>query len=359
MNKRTWIGLSIATCLLAVVSLVVYQKWSSREKDSRGDILSSMPADAGAVIFLDLNALRQAQFFAALLAWAPKPQADPEYAQFVKDTGFDYERDLDRVAVAVENRGNDSLLFAVADGRFDRKKITDYAARAGSCSTQKGHEICSVSSSEPSRKISFSFWKDNRLALTNSAQPLDLLNGPQRSADAKEWLVRFERLAGSPAFAVVRQDAAVSAALSAQAPGGWNSPELSTLLDQLQWISVAGIPENDRLRVVIEGESPAETTVRQLADLLNGVILLAQAGLNDAKTRQRLDPSAREAYLELLKSADISKLDRGESKAVRIVVEITPSLLESARTAAPGKSGSTPGDEPQTSKSHPAKKGRT
>ena len=358
MNKRVWIGLSLLVCLLALVSFFASQKWFFRSDSPRGEILSSMPADASGVLFVDLNALHQAQFFAALLAWAPKPQADPDYAQFVKDTGFDYERDLDRTAIAVEKRGSDFLLFAVADGRFDRKKITAYALKTGSCMNQKGHEICSVPASDPSRKISFTFWKDNRLALTNSTQLLDLLNGPQKNADSRDWQTRFERLAGSPVFAVVRQDAAVAAALSAQAPGGWSSPQLSTLLDQLQWITVAGIPEGDRLRLVTEGESPAETAVRQLADLLNGVVLLAQAGLNDAKTRQQLDPAARQAYLELLRSAEISKLDRGDSKAVRVVLEITPSLLESARPASPGKTGPTQSD-PQPGKTHPSKKGRT
>jgi len=101
-------------------------------------------------------------------------------------------------------------------------------------------------------------------------------------------------------------------------------PQLSTLLDQLQWLTLAGKPENDRLRVVAEGECTAEATARQLADVLNGVVILAEGGLNDARTRQQLDPALREAYLELLKSADVSKIDRGDSKSVRLVFDITP-----------------------------------
>ena len=358
MNKRAWIGLSLVVGVLVAASFIAYEKFGLREDHSRGDILSAMPADSSAVIFFDLDALRHAQFFSAILAWAPKPQTDPDYTQFINDTGFDYERDLDRVAVAVEKRGKDSLLFAVADGRFDRKKISAYALKTGSCSGQKGREICSVASSDPSRKISFTFWKDTRLAITNSGQLLDLLNDAQKSADTRDWRTRFERLSGSPIFVVVPQDAAAGTALAAQAPGGWQSPQLSTLLDQLQWITAAGIPENDRLRVVIEGESPAEIIVRQLADLLNGVVLLAQTGLNEPKTRQQLDPEAREAYLELLKSAEISKLDRGDSKAVRVVLEITPKLLESARAATPANPGPARSDT-QTGKARPSKKGRT
>jgi hypothetical protein len=358
MKKRIWIGLYVVVAVLAAASYFAYQKWSVRKDSSSVDMLSSMPADAGVVFFADVEALRHAQFFAQLLAWAPKPLADADYTQFLHDTGFDYERDLQRVAIAVEKRGKDFLLFAVVDGRFDRKRITALALKSGTCSTQKGHEICSVLAHGSPREISFTFWKNGRLALTNSRQLLEFLSGPRINSDTRDWQARFERLAGSPVFAVIRQDAAFGAALSAQAPGGWRSPQLSMLLDQLEWITVAGIPENDRLRLVAEGESPSETSIRQLVDLLNGVVLIAQAGLNDAKTKQQLDPSAREAYLELLDTADISKLDRGDSKAVRMVVEITPKFLESARTASSGKQGSTP-REPHTSKTPPSKKGRT
>ncbi len=179
------------------------------------------------------------------------------------------------------------------------------------------------------QKISFTFLRNNRIALTDDADLGIYLGASKRRGGVAEWRSRFERLAGSPVFAVIRQDAAAGAALAAQAPGGLRSTQLSSLLDQLQWITLAGKPENDRLRVVAEGECPAEATARQLADLLNGVVTLAETGLNDAKTRQQLDPATREAYLELLKSTDVSKIDRGDTKSVRLVFEITPKFLES------------------------------
>jgi len=81
----------------------------------------------------------------------------------------------------------------------------------------------------------------------------------------------------------------------------------------MQWITFAGKPDNDRLRIVAEGECLSDSTVRQLTDVMNGVLILAEGGLNDAKTRQQLDPAMRGRYLELLKSADVSKIDRGDS----------------------------------------------
>jgi hypothetical protein len=335
MKPRTLIGLGAVVVVLCSVAFFGVQRWSGQSAAARGGALALMPADASAVLFADFDELRRAPFVADLYAWAPKPQADADYAQFLKETGFDYERDLDRIAIAVERRGKDSVLFAVVDGKFDRDKISAYASKSGTVAKNSGRDIFFVPLSGSSKKISFAFLSKDRIALTDDADLSVFLSAKKRKEDASEWRARFERLAGSPIFAVIRQDAAAGAALAAQAPGGLRSPQLSTLLDQLLWITLAGKPDNDRLRVVAEGECVADATVRQLTDLLNGVVILAQAGLNDAKTRQQLDPAAREAYLELLKSTDVSKIDRGDTKSVRLILEITPKFLQAARTAPP------------------------
>ena len=333
MKKRTSIGLAAVVVVLSAAVFFGYRKWGVPSASPREEMLVLMPTDASAVFFADFGGLRQAPIIAKLYAWAPKPQADAEYVQFVKETGFDFERDLERIAIAVEKRGQDSTLFAVLDGNFDRQKISAYALKDGSIARTGGREIFSVPVGGTTRKISFAFLKNGQIAVTDDSNLAIFLHAKKRPEDAAEWRARFERLAGSPVFAVVRQDAALGAALSAQAPGGYRSPQLSALLDQLQWITLAGKPENDRLRIAAEGECTAEATARQLADVLNGVVILAESGLNDARTRRALDPAMREAYLELLKTADVSKLDRGDTKSVRLIFEITPNLLEAARAS--------------------------
>ncbi len=342
MKKRTWIGLAAVVVVLGAVAFFGYRKWGVQDGAAREEALALMPTDAIAILFADLDELRQAPFIARLYAWAPKPQADADYAQFLKETGFDFERDLERITIAVEKRGQDSTLFAILDGKFERQKISAYAWKDGSAVKTGGREIFSVPVSGNAKKISFAFLSNDRIALTNDSNLADFLDAKKRTEDVSQWRARFERLAGSPVFAIIRQDSAVGAALAAQAPGGLRSPQLSTLLDQLQWITLAAKPENDRLRVVAEGECTAEATARQLVDVMNGVVILAEGGLNDAKTRQQLDPAMREAYLELLKSADVSKIDRGDTKSVRLVFEITPGFLEAARKAAPVMPDSAP-----------------
>jgi len=60
-----------------------------------------------------------------------------------------------------------------------------------------------------------------------------------------------------------------------------------------------------------------------------------------------LDPATREAYLELLKSTDVSKIDRGDTKSVRLVFEITPKFLEAARQATPALAEPSPDSAPK------------
>ena len=333
MNKRKWIGTVAALVLLSAAGLYVYQRRGASNSSGRDDLLDRMPADSSAVVFADVAELRSAPFVAQLFAWAPQPEPDEDYARFLNETGFHYERDLDRVAIAFQKVGQDSAFFAVADGRFDRQKISALANKSGTVEKRGGHEIFAIPESGEAKKIYLTFLNNGRIALTDRAELAQTLAAKKRSDDSREWRSRFERLGGSPIFAVIRQDAATGEALTEHAPGGFSSPQLSSALDRLQWITLAGKPENDRLRLVAEGECASDDTARQLADLLNGVLALAEAGLNDPKTRQQLEPSLREAYLALLKSTDVSKLDRGDTKSVRLVFEITPAFLESARRA--------------------------
>jgi len=359
MNKRRWIALA-GLFLASAAAFYAYQRYHAGSSPARGDLLAMMPSDAGAVLFVDVAELRGAPFVAQLFAWAPQPEPDEDYAQFLRETGFHYERDLDHLAIAFEKTGQDSSFFGVAEGRFDRQKISAVAAKSGSAERRGGYEIFAVPENGSAKRFFLTFLSDSRIVFTDQGDLAQTLNAKKGKGDSAEWRARFERLAGSPIFAVIRQDASPGETLSSQAPGGFRSPQLSSVLDQLQWITVAGKPENDRFRIVAEGECTSEETTRQFAEVLNGVLALAEAGLNDAKTRQQLDPALREAYLALLKSVDVSKLDRGDTKSVRLAFEITPAFLESARRSSTDMgTGSFRPALPRPSPKGPTKKGRS
>src|SRR5271155_4616021 len=153
MKKSTSLFLSVlAVALCAVVSFAVWRSVASRNS-SRGELLGvllhDMPGNSSAVLYVDVVQLRQSTFAQKLFAWAPQPSADADYTRFVQDAGFNYERDLDRVAFAAAKSGSQSLWFVIADGAFDRKKIVAYLAKIAVVQKRGGRDIYSISTGLP------------------------------------------------------------------------------------------------------------------------------------------------------------------------------------------------------------------
>src|SRR5947209_12375399 len=98
MTKRRSF-LWIAAILLAggLVSFDAYRRLHDAGPATREAMLALMPADATAVMFADLSELRRTPFAVEINNWIPNRQKDPEYGDFLRATGFDFERDLDRI----------------------------------------------------------------------------------------------------------------------------------------------------------------------------------------------------------------------------------------------------------------------
>ncbi|HZC66684.1 MAG TPA: hypothetical protein VE545_08940 [Candidatus Dormibacteraeota bacterium] len=376
MKKSSKFILAAAILLVAALLLLAALRWRNSLRSGRDEILNALlehaPDGTIGVVYVDVAELRRSPFAQKLFAWAPKPQADPDYARFIQETGFDYERDLDRVAYAAAKRGPQSTWFAIADGTFDRKKLAAYLAKVAKVQTRSGHDIYSFAPSveaapstspgsapaSPAAQLFLCFIANGRVAATNDPDLAALLAQKNSSGDFPPWQTHFTRLAGSPVFVVVRQDAATVNSIAAQTPGGLQSPELAALFAQLNWLTLAAQPQTDDLRIVAEGETSSDTVAHQLSDMLNGLLILAQTGLNDPKARAQINPQARTAYLDLLKSAEITRMDRQDAKAVRVVFNVTSELLNTAtlpRAAAPLTNVPPPAPTPPAEK-HPARK---
>ncbi|HME11991.1 MAG TPA: hypothetical protein VKF79_03975 [Candidatus Acidoferrum sp.] len=370
MKKSTKVILAATALFLVAFTLFGVERWTTSRASSPEEMLrllvQDMPAETTGIVYVDMAQMRQSPFLQKMNSWTQKPQSDADYAQFVAETGFNFERDLDRVAMAGTQRGSQSVWFALADGSFDEKKIKAYMAKSGTVQKRSGYDIYTVvtpahnvqtadssmppsppaaskvtTTPQPPSKISLAFLRDGRLAVTNDADLSLYLDHKEPAGDAAPWQTRFTRLAGCPVFVVIRQDASTVKALAEKAPGGLQSPQLSSLMSQLTWLTLALRPEHDSLRIVTEGESPNATAAKQLSDMLNGLLLLARAGLGDPKLTQQMNPTTRTAFVGLLNSAEVSNVDREDLKAVRVVLEITPDFLNLANTskaAAPASS---------------------
>jgi len=338
-----------------IVAIFLGFHFSSNNPDSkRAQLLSFVPADATSAIFIDVDQLRASAFLTTLYSWTPHPAEDSDYKQFIADTGFNYERDLSEVLIAISNHGAASSTLVMAEGKFDRKKIEAYLGRNSTPSQQGLLKVFRITASpnDNAKPASLAFLTDQRIAISDSENLESALGAAKSKGIRAEWQLRFDRLAGSPLCAVIRQDPAVQTVLAGQ------SPQLASFINQLPWITLAGKPEGDILRVVAEGETLTDAAASQLRDFLQGIQLLAQTGLNDAKLRQSMNPEEREAYVELVRGTEIEKINRSEAKTVRVIVPITAQFLKIAKVphtgVAPGSTSdpSRPVDKNEPSSRH-------
>lgn len=344
-SRRRWLFV-LAAILFAGVLYSLDALWRSPDSSlrTRSFLLQQMPSDARGIFFVDFQALRESSFGSKFSAWLPKLAIDPDYLQFCDRTGFDLQRDLQQIAMAATSSGADSHFFLVAQGRFDQARLQAYAEHSAVHERRSDVEIFSFELPDR-RKISLTFLDRSTIAVTDAPDLVPLLHTRRGNFHSSDWDVRFARLAGSSIFTVIHLDTdanATAASLHLSAPIGLQSPQLSTLLNQLQWVTLAGKPQDSALQVVLEGECQSEQTARQLADLLNGALLMAKAGLDSPQMRRQLGPASRDAYLELAKTVDVNRFDRGETKSVRIIFDITPKLLDAIRTESSAKAVSDP-----------------
>src|SRR5882762_2062531 len=170
MTKRRWTLWAAIILLAAGLALLdAYVHRHDAGTSAREALLFAMPPEASTVVFADLAELRRAPFATEFYNWIPKSEVDAEYADFLRKTGFDYEHDLDLAAIAVIKGEKEGKLFAIAEGRFDRKKIEAYAAQSGTRETRKGGGMFWVGRGGGGGGGGWGLVGKDRIALTDAA----------------------------------------------------------------------------------------------------------------------------------------------------------------------------------------------
>ncbi len=317
--KRAIVPLLLAAVVTAGAFHLIRRAPRAAPADTFSDLIMLAPPNSSYFFYADLAALRSAAFLAQLSAAVPSPTADRDYAEFVRATGFDYTRDLDRVLLAARPGPSGNLTVALAEGRFDREKITGYVLRTGKLERQNGVDVYVVPSEKPSKSVALAFLGANRVALVDgpSLEPV-LAPHPPGGLDPamREHLAR---VAGS-AFFAVGQVGRVPEDFSL---GGLRSDQFTNLVRSLRWITLAARTEGDHLRVAVEGECDTLESARQLAGALDGLRVLGQALLADPKTRQKLRPEDISRLETLLGAVGVSRDDQ----RVRVMLELTPEMI--------------------------------
>lgn len=166
----------MALLAVATVALVFgIHSYRHRFVRSDADLVRWLPDRGGTVFFANVRALRHAGMLNLLTG--TKSVADPEYQNFVRETHFDYSKNLDAVAGEVDTE----RVFFILRGNFDWRKLREYAvAHAGSCA----RGVCKVRGTRAGRWVSFRAIQPDvmALALSNDTSAVDILRGARRVA---------------------------------------------------------------------------------------------------------------------------------------------------------------------------------
>ena len=122
-------------------------------------LLARLPAENALVAYIDFSELRRGGVLDLLDG--SKAGEDPEYRNFVRQTQFDYKKDLDAALVAFAPTGR----FLLLKGRFDWNSLRAYVeGQGGKCA----NAFCRMTGSAPERRISFFPLRSNLMALAVS-----------------------------------------------------------------------------------------------------------------------------------------------------------------------------------------------
>jgi len=313
--------------LLAVTVVTVILAYELRVHIFPGDhsfpeLIELAPAHSTFIAYIDLAELRKEPLIGHLAALAAPVVVDPDYEQFISSTGFDYQRDLDQVVIAAT--AGEKL--AIADGRFDRKKIEEYALRSGTIEKKDGHTVYVTKSKTPGQSISVTFLGAHRIALVALGEGGDFmgyLTSPRAPLDPA-MRQRLSRVAGSPAFAGWEIPDSLRRA------AGRTGPFAVPALQSLRGIDLAIKPEAQQLLISVEGECDDAPQAQNLSASLNFLRTILPAGLAGAltgsKTRGQMSAENAAVAARLVEATEIT----ANNDRVRLLLTVGPDMIGGA-----------------------------
>jgi hypothetical protein len=323
MKKPAIIVLCLAVVVLAAVGYYFLHRGPAATDSMPGTaptMLSQLPAQAPYVLYVNLETLRGSAFLNRLVAIVPAPKEDPEYLDFVRATGFDYTRDLDRVAVAVIPTTPTATVVMIGEGRFDQQKITAYH------------------NSLTGDQTTVRFLSPNRIELANRLNWNPPPPPPPADPSVTAMQERISRVAGSSLFAVVRMDAVPKDA----AVGAFRIDAITSSMQGVKWLTLAVAPQGQDLRAVLEGECNSALDATQMNLALGGLRIMARGFLSEPATRRQFTPRGAEALTKLVKQTDIS----ASGRHVQLAVSFTPQILDGLAAPTPATKQPSPAKAP-------------
>jgi len=325
--KRALVVVAVVVCVAAAGAALLVYRWrrplAGPSVGSAPSMLNQLPPGAPAVAYIDVAALRRlhdSPVVAILGLAGENPAQDRDYQEFVRETGFDYTRDLDRVAIAFwpsATHGAENQALAIADGRFDHDKIKAYALRTGREVNQGTKSYYEVPGDPP---VSVGFLSPTRIVLV-SGKALSILTSGPSATDKAAMQERINRVAGAPLFAVARTDNLPPSFYDALR----SAPQFESVARSIQGLTLAGQPDGDIIHVTLDAECDSMKNAIELATVVESLRLLGSMALADPKARAQMTKQQLALLAALLNDAKLTHQDR----IVRLTFDVTPEMLGS------------------------------
>lgn len=323
--QRNFVILAIVAAGVCMVGLRYELRARSAAKASAlPELLDMAPADSTFIAYADVAALREDPLVQRAAALAEPAAEDRDYVEFVRATGFDYQRDLDRVVFATRAGAAAGGTMVVAEGRFDQKKIEEYALRSGKVADQNGRAVYVVPSATPGKNISFAFLSANRIAVSDGGEFFATPGGLSPTPLDPAMHERLSRVAAAPLFFAAKTQARGASGTEA-------APGTPSLFQSVRWLDFAARPDDGDVVLSAEAECNSPEDAQKVAttlELLRGVLRSAVA---DPKPAMHMSPAGAATTERLLKAASVTTT----AERVRLLVTMTPDMLNAAAPAAP------------------------
>jgi len=272
MRKRAVLLVIMVAALGAAVLITVFMLRGAAPKTVR--LLPS----ADAFVYVDLKPLRTA----GVLKQMPAVPLDPEYEEFVRETGFQFERDLDEAAFAVHlpvavnpQQPQETRYSEVLTARFDAGKLAAYLRKiAAAVERYRGRDVYVIAL--PGRTLRVTILGPQTVAASNTEGPYVIQGTIDRyqeltPARGPELVRRYYRDVplGSVAWAITQTTASGPQGNSVLTlPGGYN------LFFPAGTAVVAGLRYVGSVQFKAEAFNETEDQARRVGDQLSAFVAL-------------------------------------------------------------------------------------
>ena len=327
-RRKLWIALAVLLVVAAIAAVAYLRSRAAPEA------VRLLP-ESDAVLYVNLRLMRLAHVFGE----PPPVSYDPDYDQFVKETGFQFERDLDHAAFALHASsspapGNESFLerarySEIFIGRFDAQRATAYFRKLSN-NTEGYRDAIIYGIPHEGRTVRVAILGLDTVAISNMAdaaaihQMIDKYRAAAWPASAPS-LVRehFRQVPlASLAWALARVPAEPARGPSLILPGGMQM--------QMRWLAGSTIVASARylgaLHVRIEALMQSESDARQLLETINTFFALL-TGVESSMTQGGADADVK-AFFDSLKA-------EGHGSRVALTATIPQGFIRKALSPPP------------------------